>query len=236
MIKHYIIIVLCTFYGIYNAHSQSFLNIKETIDFEEEEVISVFEHPAVNSLIDHFSTKKYRNRRNKLRDIFYRVKRKSLSQYEYQSDFNTTFTNTGYNCVTGSLLLAYILENLDFDYTIREFNFHMLLIVDIDGTKVMLESTDPNGFISNKKEIQKRIVYHKNQPDNGNIIDNLISINEGLGVYYFNQSLESIRNAQMSEARRFANLAIKFHPSPRNLALRETMKQPYRLLLTTLAD
>lgn len=62
-----------------------------------------------------------------VKNIFYRTHQQLLQQYEPFSMAQDTFNSGNYDCVSGSLILAGLLDYFGFDYEIKETTYHVFL-------------------------------------------------------------------------------------------------------------
>ncbi len=95
-----------------------------------------------------------------------------------------------YDCVTGTIVYALILDKLNIEYEILEFPYHVLIVLNIDGKDIMLEATDPYyGFVTEEKDYLERIEFYKNQSQE-NAFLRKIDLKQLAGLYYYNQAVE----------------------------------------------
>jgi hypothetical protein len=153
--------------------------------------------------------------------IYYKTHKKYLRNYKEYSSFNQLLENGTYDCLSGTIIYALILDELGIDFEIVETEYHIYLLAYADGKRFMLETTDPvKGFISNENDIQDRILTINNQNqklsegfitllDRERYIKDFITL---AGLQYFNASVEALRNAnviasvdQLEKARLFEN-------------------------------
>lgn len=161
-----------------------------------------------------------------LQHIYKYVHRKNLKQYKTYVTIEETLSKSGYyDCLTGTLLYGLILEELGFDVTIREFNYHVLLIVNLGQKRILIESTDPlNGFVVGDDAINERINTYKQEDRRKKrhsvygfiqVIDNKISINQLVGLHFYNQAINSLNHLNLEAAKLEINKAYKLYPSER---------------------
>ena len=156
-----------------------------------------------------------------LEKMFYRVHRKQLGWYEGYTTVSDVLQSKKYDCLSGTALYALILDYLGYDYTIQEFDFHIFLVLNIEGVPVLLEPTDPyDGFVTDRDEIALR--YRKalkSVEESGNFqktyIQNEISLQQLAGLQYYNQAVDSFNNGHFKEATDLIMKAEMLYPSER---------------------
>lgn len=172
-----------------------------------------------------------RTARQTLEKVFYHVHRKQLDWYEEHVDFTDVFENGEYDCVTGTALYALILKELGYKYTIYEFDYHVLLVVDLGEERILIEATDPlEGFIPDEKEIARRLAAYSNGEDPvetsieavssntervANHVNNKISLLELAALQYFNLSVRAFNENNIEKANELIRKAKYLYPSYR---------------------
>ncbi len=158
----------------------------------------------VKSIVDRFSDKK--KSVNAVKRIFCKVHRQILSEYKQYSTIEGMLSTGNYDCLTGTALLAHIFNALDYNYEIVALDYHIYLLLDVDGEKVLLESTDPMfGYVTGKSVIAKMAEYIDDQDNKKNIksidfkkIPGLILYNTAVDEYnrgYFETSFLTLVSA-----------------------------------------
>lgn len=90
-----------------------------------------------------------------LKMLFFRSQQYLLDDYNQYASVEELIETGAFDCVSGSFLIAVFLDQYGFDYDIMETSFHVFLTVNVEGEKVVLESTDGfTGFISDKDEVK----------------------------------------------------------------------------------
>ena len=97
-----------------------------------------------------------------LQFLFYKTHRKYLKFYEQYSSFSKTLDKGYYDCLSATALYTLLLDELNFQYEIRETDYHIYLLVkNKDNKNYLFEATDPvNGFVKEEKEIKKRQEFY----------------------------------------------------------------------------
>jgi len=116
----------------------------------------------VNSIINAVPSKEIKEKREKKRieKLYDNLHNAFLKKYLLNADFNDIFENGTYNCVTASALYAYVFEELNIPYHVKETPSHVFLVVYPNTYKIYLETTVPGqyGFINPKESEVKKIV------------------------------------------------------------------------------
>ncbi|MEL7146425.1 MAG: hypothetical protein AAFO69_08665 [Bacteroidota bacterium] len=179
-------------------------------------------------MLSHLEEKrgKFKNDRQFLQYVFRYVHRKSLKTYKQYVTLDQTLSKTGfYDCLTGTLLYGHLLEKLGYQIVVREFRYHVLLIVQQPDGEIMFESTDPlNGFVEGSTAIADRIAEYKKMDDLKecralfnitNTIDNHITLRELTGLHFYNQAIYFLNKKDIDSARSKIRKALALYPSRR---------------------
>lgn len=90
-----------------------------------------------------------------LKMLFFRSQQYLMDDYNQYASVEELIETGAFDCVSGSFLMAVFLDQYGFDYDIMETSFHVFLTVNVDGGKIVLESTDGfTGFINDKEEVR----------------------------------------------------------------------------------
>lgn len=150
-----------------------------------------------------------------LRFLFANVHNKYLKHYQNPDSFSSIFSNRNYNCVSGTALYAYILDQLGYCISIMETRFHLFLIVELnENSRVMIETTDPfDGFIMTDESVERRISKYlskermtlKNQriispPFGDQEVFQPISFKDLGGLHYYNKAVNLINKGEYAQA------------------------------------
>lgn len=179
---------------------------------------------------------KYKSEKAFLKYLFYKVHRKYLKKYQHQTTFYNLFEDGNYDCVTGTALYAMLLDALDMSYTIQEMPYHVFLIVQLSGSKdsVMLESTDPHGFVTNPETMADAIDIFRETPsqeenisvfDYGFSIEEDISLKKLAGLNYFNQAVDHYNQQRIEKAMQYLRQAMVLYPAKRMEAFQSLIFQ-----------
>ncbi|NQX82880.1 MAG: hypothetical protein HRT66_12935 [Flavobacteriaceae bacterium] len=123
----------------------------------------------IDLYISSFPTKKVKERKEKKRvfKIYKGIHDKFLVKYDTSTTFPDIFINGNYNCVTASALYAYVFDQLDIPYKVKESPSHVYLIAYPETLNIHVETTVPGEFglfsISEKKiiEVVNELISYK---------------------------------------------------------------------------
>ncbi len=209
---------------------------------------------------------KYKREEAFVKHLFYKVHRKYLKRYRHETNFFELFEKGSYNCVTGTALYALLLDALQIDYTIRETPYHIYMMVylpqqgvstpdvstpvmpdrDVStlggippSDSVLIETTDPHGFITDRRAMQEAIQRYQTPSSTSQLeaqsetptfdyafaIDERISLRQLAGLSYFNQAVAHYNKQQLPEAVSYLKQAARLYPAKRMEALQALIYQ-----------
>lgn len=180
---------------------------------------------------------RYKNEEAFLKYLFHRVHRQYLKNYKHHTTLSDVFENGKYNCVTGTALYAMLLDAIQINYQIRETPYHVFLMVySADGAdSVLMESTDPHGFVTDSEDIAKAIDFYQQprhrQEDPATVydydfeIDERINLQKLAGLNYFNQAVDYYNEQQLQKAMQYLRQAAILYPTKRMDALHSLIFQ-----------
>ncbi|HSI74833.1 MAG TPA: hypothetical protein VK957_03010 [Lunatimonas sp.] len=175
-----------------------------------------------------------------VRSIFYRSHQQLFHQYRQFTLERDALTDGLYDCVSGSLILAALLDHFGFSYEVIETSYHVFLQVDVKERRLLLEVTDPHyGFIADPVRMEQYINTYNEELGNKALWDGAvneftvelpavyrsISLQNLLGLQYFNQSIRYFNEGNPIAAYQFSVTALKFHDSERIRIFRDFLKQ-----------
>ncbi len=196
----------------------------------------------LDALVDKLRSKKegYNDDNGFLEWAFYYVHRKKLGWYENYVSFGDIFIGKKYDCLTGTILYSYLLDQLDYTFSIYELDYHIFMVVHLDNKNVLLEATDPlDGYINDSNEIQERIDQF--MADGNSIVDirgvgevqkdlqgsytikETVDLQRLAGLQYFNLAVKAYTDQQFEEAHSYILKAEKLYPSDRILGVKQLM-------------
>jgi hypothetical protein len=209
--------------------------------FEADATLKTFLTPnAYNNAqsiesFQHFIAKLERKRtalksdREFLKYVFYKTHQRFLKNYTSHATLDNTFANGNYNCLSGTILYALILNQFNIPHEVIETNYHIFILAETPEGKILMEATDPlNGFVTNHEELDMRIaVYKQNELNNATSradkshykfrfdLYNSVSLNELRGLSYYNMAVFTFNNQQLPEAVEYLMKALALYSSPR---------------------
>lgn len=139
------------------------------------------------------------------RRVFDRLGLRYLQQYHSPSLFSQTMQQGYFDCLTGTMLLAYAYDRLGYDYQIYETNSHAYLMLSLpNGGKVLVESTDgERGFVTAPESQRRRIARYEReavaQPGQA-LIHEPLDLLTLAGLQYYNRAVLAYRQGAMRQA------------------------------------
>jgi tetratricopeptide (TPR) repeat protein len=162
-----------------------------------------------------------------VRVIFTKVHQEYLKEFKQYASFNDLFGKGDYNCLTGTILYALVLNHFEISYEVIETNYHIFLTVETKQGKILLEATDPlAGFVDNASSIEERIATYKqnrltsansSQPHYQFSFDlyKNVSLEELQGLLYYNKAVESFNQQQLEKSIQYLEKAHELYSSSR---------------------
>jgi hypothetical protein len=166
-----------------------------------------------------------------VKNIFYRTHKMVFSEYSPFSTDKEAMGSGKFDCVSGSLVLAGLLDHYGIPFEVYETSYHVFLSVNLEGKPILLEVTDPfSGFITNEQEIAQFFEGIKNSSNainpGGIVSEELVTVLEPevfekiklsnlVGLQYFNQAIKHFNEENFLVAYQFATSAIKYHDTER---------------------
>jgi hypothetical protein len=181
---------------------------------------------------------RYKKQHKFLEYLFFKVHRKFLKHYQNYVTIENLFKNKYYDCVIGSSFYALVLDRLGISYHIIETNYHMFIMLEMDETPYLFESTDPiAGFVHGIDKVMERLERIKKrertiEQENSNsaiftykyVIHKNINLEELVGLQYFNLATVAFNEANFEEAINCVQKGRLFYDSQR-------MKEMMRLIV-----
>jgi hypothetical protein len=193
------------------------------------------------NLVEELDLKSLKNRNDLkfIRQIFEKSHQRLFKKYEQHSTFNQMLNEGKYDCVSGSAALSLLLERYGYEFEIVETDYHVFLVVNWDGKKIVLESTLPiGGMITTPSEVQKYVDSYKpaefallksySQSLAGteieysdNSIFRKVNLKQLAGLQYYNDAIVHFNSQEYTKAVDQLSKAYSLYPSERILGLRE---------------
>lgn len=161
---------------------------------------------------------------NKLFDTY-------LHKYKALTVFEKTIMQKEFDCLTGTLLFALVLEKLGFQYAIHETNYHVYLTVKTKEGEVLIEATDRQfGLEMNPHLISKRIKtyhyqYEREKDRNKDAymflekIDRQIELPQLIGLQYFNRAVNAYNQKNYEQAMSILKQSMQLYDAERSAGL-----------------
>lgn len=179
-----------------------------------------------------------------IKRLFYKIQRDHLLNYSHNAQLDDLFIGQKeYDCVTGTALYALVLNSLSIDFSIKETDFHVYLLVHLSGKDILLEPTDPiYGFIDNPIVISERIRAYRNgeafgSSENELLVnsksnafqisffrDRVISLNQLAGLQYYNSATHAFNNGNHEDAIGLIEIALSLYPNDRFDGFRDILR------------
>ncbi|EAZ81604.1 hypothetical protein [Algoriphagus machipongonensis] len=191
---------------------------------------------------------KTNNEYNLLRSIFEKSHKYLLKNYVQHSTFNQMLETGDFDCVSGSATLGILLERYGFDFDIVETDYHVFIMVNLDGENLILESTLPiGGLITKSSEVKKyldsynpkefaqltSLTQRLGSPDidfSEHAIFRKVSLVELAGLQYYNDAISHFNEQSFGLASKQLSKALLLYESERIKALRElAIEQAYKV-------
>ncbi len=195
--------------------------------------------------IENVTLKKqqFKNESQFLNYLFFKTHQKFLKTYAAHATVTDIFTKGAYDCVSGTALYAIILDQLHINYTIKEFDYHVLLLINQGNKTYLMESTDPlHGFVDHSELITARINAYVHESDTNakleklgsdnskfqspNAINNNINLQQLLGLQYYNNAIYFYNKEMPKETINALKKSLHYYNSKR---IREFTIHTYKL-------
>lgn len=176
-----------------------------------------------------------------VKQMFYRAHKYLLDDYQQYASLDNLMEEGRYDCVSGSLLYAMILDRYGFDYQIVETSFHVFLTLTIDNEQILLEATDPfGGFMTDQNEIESYVEdFKKAAHENKLYLDPVhqkrtslfnpsiyreINLQQLKGLEYYNSAIYYNNNGALTNAFEKVSKASKYYEADRIVAFKELLQ------------
>jgi len=180
---------------------------------------------------------------NFLRLIFQKTHQSLLKKYEQHSTFNDMLETGKYDCVSASAALGMLLDRYGYQYDIVETDYHVFILVVVDGKNIVLESTLPvGGMISGPSEVDAYLEAYKQEEFaqlgslnqrigspkidlSNNSIFRKVSLHQLAGLLYYNDAILLFNSQKYREASNQLTKALKLYSSDRIEGLKDLTKE-----------
>jgi len=168
--------------------------------------------------------------------IYMQVQKQFLKKYVPYATLAQTFQTGSFDCLSGSMLYAYVFDQLDIDYQLIEMSFHIYIRVRLENKTLLLESTDPTfGLLTRSWEIEER--EKKYRQDNVLLADDItpeicreITLEALNGLQWYNKALVHYNNADFLLALDALKASEKHYKGQRSTAFQTVIQQAYTAL------
>ncbi len=183
-----------------------------------------------------------------LRQIFQKSHKGLFKIYEQHSSFNAMLSNGKFDCVSGSAALGLLLDRYGFEFDVIETDYHVFILVELDGEKIILESTLPVGgmitsptkvleYLESYKTVEsaqlKSVSQRLGNPEidlSDNAIFRKVSLRELAGLQYYNDAISHFNEQSFQDATNQLVKAYSLYPSERVEGLLELSAEQTRAL------
>lgn len=250
--------------GLGSANAQEIL-VSEDLQFESEaerffwadgknQPLSLFRAVSADDispespwtiLVEELDNKREKETKdlNFLRLIFQKTHKSLLKKYEQHSTFNDMLETGKYDCVSASAALGMLLDRYGYSYDIVETDYHVFILVVVDGRNIVLESTLPIGgmitapseviaYLEAYKQVEFAQLASLNQrigsPDNllsNNSIFRKVNLQQLAGLLYYNDAILLFNNQKYQEASNQLTKALELYSSERIEGLKDLTKE-----------
>ncbi|PZX49916.1 hypothetical protein LV85_02979 [Algoriphagus chordae] len=188
---------------------------------------------------------------NVLRQIFQKSHQQLFKTYEQHSTFNAMLDEGKFDCVSGSAALALLLDRYEFDYKVVETDYHVFVLVNLEGKDIILESTLPiGGMITAPSEVAAYLEGYKADESvqlksvsqrlgapkvdlSDNAIFRKVNLKQLAGLQYYNDAISLFNEQSFDKAAVQLNKALKLYQSERIEGLKELAEEQASLLASS---
>ena len=161
-----------------------------------------------------------------LKTIFTKTQKNFLKHYSQYPELSEIFSTGNYDCLTATSLFSILLSDFHFQHRIVETNYHIFLMVQTTKGEVLIETTDRyNGFVTDLKEIEKRLGSYKQNiiapASNKNYYAFHFSLYQNVsphqlaGLLYYNRAVKSFNKKEYIQSAELLDKAKAIYESPR---------------------
>jgi hypothetical protein len=173
-----------------------------------------------------------------LKHLFYKTHQVFLKEYRKHSEFRKLLETGKYDCLSGSITYAILLETFGYNFEVIETDYHVFVVANIDGKKYILESTDPiEGFMEKEKDVKDYLAeYTPNSTAESLIMHNreigsstepaperkifrAVNMKQLSGLQYYNNGIAAINERDYTDAIKQLRRAYMLYPSDRVISV-----------------
>lgn len=151
-------------------------------------------------------------------DVYKAVHQKFFVGYELNVPLYRVFDDGTYNCVTASIIYAYIFKKLNINYVIKETPTHVYLVAEPQTLNITIETTAPTfGYILHDEKFKAKYINYlvenkiinKEDAQYGNTNelfnkyyyeDQSIDFKQLISILYYNKAVEHMQNEALEKA------------------------------------
>lgn len=213
--------------------------------FREVNPIAEASITSWNKLVEELDLKasKTKDDLQLIRQIFQKSHQRLFKKYEQHSSFNAMLASGSFDCVSGSAVIGMLLDRYRIQHEIIETDYHVFILAEVDGKKIVLESTLPvGGMITTPSEVEKYLAsYEPNQEESAsaydrrlagpvqstsdNTIFRKVSLQELAGLQFYNDAIVHFNSQAYTRAISQLKQAYMLYPSERILGLMELSQE-----------
>lgn len=188
---------------------------------------------------------------NVLRQVFQKSHQQLFKTYQQHSTFNDMLDEGKFDCVSASAALALLLDRYEFDYKVVETDYHVFIVVNLEGNDIILESTLPiGGMITAPSEVASYLEGYKANATvqlkslnqrlgapkidlSDNAIFRQVNLTQLAGLQYYNDAISHFNEQSFYKAAIQLNKALKLYDSKRIEGLKVMAEEQDNLLASS---
>ncbi len=185
-------------------------------------------HGPMQKIIEEMVPEQSRlSQKDFVKKLFIRMHRQVLTRFDAYASLDQTLQTGAYNCLTATALFAAALDYFNISHRIIETNYHVFMLVTVQGETWLVEATDPlNGLVSKPRQVEARLTAYRNMSppaeNAGQILYryrnnyyNRLTLLELRGLDFFNQAVKCYNSGQLKKSVHWLQQAVVYYPSAR---------------------
>ena len=144
--------------------------------------------------------------------LFAKTHQTFLKKYEAYASMSDVFKTGSYNCLTGTIIYALLLDHFQIPHQVIETNYHIFILAETKGGAILLEATDPlNGLVTKAQEIESRMRTYKSNrtiPSSSKMhyyqfnteMFNPVSMKELRGLLFYNKAINAYNQQNLEQS------------------------------------